>query len=187
MNIDNNYTVEVKRQTLPIDKLITDFYRLDKIRPFCLECPMYQKKWSCPPFDFNEEKYLRNYGYADILLLKINYSDTLRNLPVEDQKKIGTLIIKKEKLKFLKKLYDLEKEVPNSKILSAGTCDLCEGMPCARVLSKPCRHPDLMRHSLESLGIDVVKLLDDVFKEDIKWSSDGSLPENHQIVFGFLS
>ena len=56
-----------------------------------------------------------------------------------------------------------EKEQPGSEGLLGGACDICGLGNCARQQGKPCRFPQYMRHNLESLGGDVMKIAKDFF------------------------
>lgn len=49
-------------------------------------------------------------------------------------------------------LFIRELELPGSQSLSAGSCRICRINHCARKNGEPCRFPDKLRYSIESLG-----------------------------------
>jgi len=55
-------------------------------------------------------------------------------------------------------------------------CDFC-ARPCTRPDGKPCRHPELVRPSLEAYGFDLTATLADLFGIKTLWSKDGILPD----------
>ena len=57
---------------------------------------------------------------------------------------------------------------------SSGGCTRREGLPC--------RHPDKVRPSLESMGFDIGKTAKELFGLELKWASDGKLPEYYVLV-----
>ena len=85
----------------------------------------------------------------------------------------------------LPRLYQLEQEVPGSRCFTF-RCVLCpEG--CTRPEGKPCRHPERLRHSLESVGFDIVAMAHDLLDIDLEWSHDGSLPKHITLVTALFS
>ena len=87
------------------------------------------------------------------------------------------------KRELMDELYAMEAETPGSLALSAGGCDICAS--CARGEGLPCRCPDKMRYSVESLGGDVLKSLLELFGETVLWAENGHLPE-HYLLLGAL-
>ena len=51
---------------------------------------------------------------------------------------------------------------------------------------KPCRHPEQLRHSLESVGFDVVAISRDLLGLELEWSKDGSLPKHLTLVTALM-
>lgn len=101
----------------------------------------------------------------------------------------------------------LEKEAQlHGRAFFAGTCLLCgrgaaatdggadvrggmfagqgaeQGGGCTRREGLPCRHPDKVRPSLESMGFDIGKTAKELFGLELKWASDGMLPEYYVLV-----
>ena len=78
-----------------------------------------------------------------------------------------------------KTLLEIENEVDGVIGLIPGNCPICEtqGLACARKTNEPCRHPGMMRFSLESLGFNVADLLKYEVGMTIKWGDTYRLPE----------
>ena len=52
--------------------------------------------------------------------------------------------------------------------------------------AKPCRHPELVRPSLEACGFDIARTTSELFGIELKWGSDGLMPEYLTLVCGFF-
>ncbi|MBQ6358699.1 MAG: DUF2284 domain-containing protein, partial [Clostridia bacterium] len=90
----------------------------------------------------------------------------------------------KVKADLARELLFLEKERPGSLALLGGKCDLCP--VCARTEGKPCRTPDRMRYSIESLGGDCGGALEKYFGEILQWAQGNRLPEQIILLGGLL-
>lgn len=67
-----------------------------------------------------------------------------------------------------------------------GTCLHCPEGSCTRPAGKPCRHPDKVRPSLEACGFDIARTTSELFGIDLKWGSEGRIPEYLTLVCGFF-
>ena len=86
----------------------------------------------------------------------------------------------------LEQLVSLEKIYPGSNALIPGSCIACGYGNCARKKGKPCRHPEKMHHSLESLGADLGRTTTDMFGIEMKWIENNELPDYFAEVGGLL-
>ena len=68
--------------------------------------------------------------------------------------------------------------------LYLGKCNMC--MRCTREFGAPCKMPFKMRYSLESLGGEVDRAVEDIFGYEILYAHDGKLPEYLIFVGGLL-
>ena len=146
---------------------------------YCKACPNYEKVWSCPSYDFSPIDYWNRYSRIYIVARKIIFDDDTN---VEDSSKIMAGV-KKE---MSKELYELEKQYEGSVSLSAGSCSLCSDKGCTRVLNKPCRHPELMRYSIESIGGNVGLTVSKLMGIELEWITEGKLPSYFVLVGGLL-
>lgn len=180
----NKIKVDYKR--LDLKQYVEKYYDWEKYNGFCKQCPNYGKIWSCSPYDFDTEDYIKGYKYIYIIGTKIDLDKNLiKNVTNKDEvTKLTYEILNRVRKSQEANLLELEKKYPNSKSLYAGSCILCE--KCARLDNKPCRNKDKMRYSLESLGFDVSNTISDVLGIKLIWAND-RLPEYFTLVSGFLT
>ena len=86
----------------------------------------------------------------------------------------------------MEELVSLEKIYPGSNALIPGSCIVCGYGNCSRKEGKPCRHPDKMHHSLESLGSDLDKTTKEMFGIEMKWIVNNELPDYFVQIGGLL-
>ena len=146
------FTLTHVTATIPLEDYVRDYRDKERFMGYCKQCGQYGKRWSCPPYDFDVDTYIA--GYQQVMIL-------------------GTKTIK---------LMDechrqLEKEYPGSLSFTGAKCFLCTPEPCARLKNEPCRHPEQMRHSLESVGFDISKTASQLLGMELKWATGIELPE----------
>ena len=83
-------------------------------------------------------------------------------------------------------LFKMENQCPGSVSLSAGSCSLCGKGNCTRPSGKPCRYPEKMRYSIESLGGNVGKTVHDLLGIELEWIEEGKVPSYFVLVGGLL-
>ena len=129
----------------------------DRIRWICQnECPMYNKSWACPPA-VGTVTYCKAKCrmYENCLMISTitevtdiaNIEETLSTRPgheaITDQVK------------------DLLIELGTKPyVLSTESCAICER--CSWLDGKPCRYPDRMNPCVESHGINILPLIDEL-------------------------
>jgi predicted metal-binding protein len=143
----------------------------EHVRTYCRsnKCGTYGRNYMCPPYSGMLTKLSNKFrDYAGGWLLQYSVPLDVKN------DKEGLV---RSKLDFHRKVLELEKEFPpESRVwgLIGGSCGLCEA--CNVLTGKPCAHSRDARSSLESVGIDVAKLLENVglaleFRDDsITWT-----------------
>ncbi len=154
----------------------------------CKLCPKYGKVWSCPPYTFDPQAIWMNYDSLILCCRKVVFSDDARavSYPQEELGEISKRLMQKEQDGLLKTFMDLEQQHRGSMALAAGSCAACDPLPCSRLEGKPCRQPSKIRYSLESLGADVGKIVEEHFGLPMLWAQDGHLPEYFLLVGGLL-
>lgn len=128
-----------------------------RIRDLCSEdkCSNFGKNYMCPPYVGSLEEHkerLKRYKYGILL----QYSKQLQVNKDHEGAERATVDFHHKILQiedFLKS--NGKKDVWG---MIAGSCYLCN--ECAAKFNKPCSHPHRARVSLESIGIDVLALLD---------------------------
>jgi predicted metal-binding protein len=144
-----------------------------KVRAACMEnkCGSYGTHYMCPPHigTIDEIKSRLKKFQRGVLL---QYSQ-----PLNVKSDLEGLI--KSMLDFHNKVLSLEGSLRKQGIeevwgMLGGNCGLCE--PCLAATGEPCLHPKKARNSLESIGVDVITLLnsfglDSKFRDDkITWT-----------------
>lgn len=136
----------------------------------CRKCPNYGASWGCPPFDFDVCEFLSKYTKVRIFAYKITPPESGMPLAATQT------LIKPERMEMEAELLALEKELGGRAFSYIGKCLHCDG-PCRRIAGKPCLHPDKVRPSLESFGFDIGMTLSELFGLELKWGTDGKMPE----------
>ena len=176
-----------------INKLVADvdvreFYDnyvdFDKISKLCIEeQDMLGYNWNYPPFDFDVDDIWNSYNRLKIIIFKIDFSPEEREHTFSDEELDFVLKrFERLKVKFMNEIYMLENE--DSLGLYLGKCNLC--MRCTRTFGAPCKMPFKMRYSIESLGGEVDRAIEDLFGYEIRYAHDGKLPEYLIFAGGLL-
>ena len=92
--------------------------------------------------------------------------------------------LRPQRVELEERLLELERTHHGLACTFIGKCLHCEDECCSRRQGKPCRHPKLVRPSLEAYGFDVAKTLSELFDIELQWSQNGSLPEYLVLVCG---
>jgi predicted metal-binding protein len=176
--------VELKTGLIGMRELITGFRFADRVMSYCADCPIYGKNWSCPPFDFDVEELLGRFNWVYLFGIKmIHGEETRRRVSApQDALDYSMRLMHDVNLKMLDVLHDLERKYPLSRGASGGSCRICR--VCARVDSLPCRFPDRMRNSVESLGFDVSMITERLLGLKLVWLKDALPP--YQVLVNAL-
>lgn len=151
---------------------------------------MHAASWLCPPIDPAIERRLAALTRVRILALKITPKNTGHanagthpGAPATaTAPDLGTLAMAEGRAIIEPMLLRLERELGGHACGLSGRCPYCPGLPCARTLGEPCRHPDLARPSLEALGYDVTAIAADILGSPILWPRDGTPPPHYTLV-----
>ncbi len=181
------YKTVTTENDIAVEDYLKEYVNAEKFIKYCQKCPNYNNKYSCPPYDFDVYEYWRNFSELHIIGRQFFFDKEVRKkvYDKEESDKIIAQINLTELKRFNSELLIMEKEQPSSRALFAGSCIFCfEG--CNKLSSKPCRHPDKIRYSIESLGGDVEKTAHKLLGIELKWACDGILPEYLTLVAGLL-
>lgn len=180
------YTVTSKEAIVHADELIRRYRDVERIRQYCLQCPGYGKAWNCPPFDFDPRTCSDGFKTVKLIGTIIEFDEETRTActTAEQSAAAGKQAMEEVWKTLLPRLYDMERHSPGSRCFTF-RCSLCpEG--CTRPSGQPCRHPEQLRHSLESVGFDVVAISRDLLGLELEWSKDGSLPKHLTLVTALM-
>ncbi len=153
--------LEQQLQALPlyvytyIDPKSLDFS--ERIRYICkAECPMYGKTWACPPAVGSVEACRgKCKSYVNCLLI----STIVEVADIGDIN--ATLATRGDHEAVTNQVRDLMRQQGvEPYVLSTEACAECDR--CAYLDGEPCRYPDRMHPCVESHGINVLALLDEM-------------------------
>ena len=167
---------------LPMSEMLETYVDVGEFLGYCAACPRCGQTWSCPPYDFDpEEVWLR---YAAVTLYAVQV------FPESGAAKAAALADPEMFLRPYRRALDtlleeLERETPGSLRLDAGRCLVCER--CARRDAQPCRFPEKLRYSLESLGANVGALAADKLGAPLQWGTRNAPPEYFVLVGAVLT
>lgn len=168
-----NYTVDTLEKETDIGEFTALCLDTEKCRFACAECPAYGSNYSCPPFSFKTEDYLRPFGRVKLIMRVFQFSDI--------KKEKAFKILEEERKIFFASLSEREKQGITA--ADAGPCNLCPR--CAREKGEECRAPGKTRYSLEALGFDLEKAAEIYFGIPLKWAKD-RLPDYMVQIFALF-
>lgn len=173
------YKIEKSECNISVEEYVRDYVNVVEFVEYCKACPNYESVWSCPSYDFDPEEYWKQFESLYITARKIIFDGDITE---EESRKI--LYAAKDDMG--KELYELEKQYPGSRALSAGSCSMCKEEGCTRPQGKPCRHPELMRYSIESIGGNVGLTVSKLMGIELEWVQEGQVPSYFVLVGGLL-
>lgn len=174
-----------------MEKMIDDYFTLRKSRSYCHKCPNYGQHWSCPEFAFDEKLFLKEFKYLYLIgrEFTIPKSDRQKTIGIQTCADYCTAVHNQMKLDSWRDLMAFEEDMPDVMTLMPGSCDICDrsGEGCTRPEKQVCRHPELMRFSLEGLGFDVDAMCKFELGIMLQWPREGRLPEKMSTVMAICS
>lgn len=182
------YKIRTYTNEISIQNYVENYVDIPTFLKCCEACPNYKNIWSCPTYDFDVESYWRSYNTFSVVGRQILFDEETRNRTFSQEELYSLIedVIGKEKQILTDELFEQEKLYPGSISLSAGSCSTCGKGNCTRPKSEPCRFPDKMRYSIESLGGNVGKTISDLFHIELEWVEEGKLPSHFVLVCGLL-
>ena len=95
-------------------------------------------------------------------------------------------LIRPERMRHERQLLMLERRHGGRAFAYAGTCLHCPEGTCTRPSGEACRHPELVRPSLEACGFDLGRTVSELFGFELLWSRNGLIPQYLTLVSGFF-
>ena len=157
---------------------IAGFRRADYFLGLCSQCRNFGRRHGCPPFDYDPLSVIERFSRVRILGEKVVPADP--GLPLSA---VNSLIAPVTEA-LNRELLALESELDGLSFGFVGSCPYCGEATCSRIDGLPCRHPELMRPSLEAFGFDLTKTALELLGLEIKWSRDGLVPEYLTLIGG---
>ena len=177
---DLTYRTEEQSRSLAAADYIDRFRDADRFIGFCQSCPNYGRSWGCPPFGFDVEARLRSY--RRVLLVATRITPTEPGLPID----LSRPLIRPERIRLEHRLRELARQYDGLSCAYVGSCLYCPEGSCTRPDGAPCRHPELVRPSLEAYGFDIGRTLSELFGLELAWGRDGRMPETLTLVCGLF-
>jgi predicted metal-binding protein len=141
-------------------------------------CKNYGKKFSCPPCSWDFLNIISGYEGIFVVMFLIKLEEI--NSTEYNKVRIANSIMKSR----IDRVLRLLEEKFNTKFLSTGSCRLCR--TCNLKLKKPCKHPDKMRYSLESSGVNCDYLSTKLFNKPLLWFKNKKAPEYTCVIGGLI-
>ncbi len=165
---------EILIAELDVRSFIEEYRNVPYFLELCKECGNYNNSWLCPPFDFDADARLTQWLNALIVLCRFDF-------PVgQNRVNCAMSLIRDTRIELEKRLLELESKYCGLAFGFSGECLQCH--KCARLVGKPCIHPDKARPAIEAYGFNVAKTLKNLFDIDMEWAKDGILPSRLSIV-----
>lgn len=180
MDFPIRYTAEDFTAELPVADYIARYRDAERFIGYCRECPNFGHSWGCPPFEYDVEQLLSRYRTALLVATKITPAESGR--PLSD----AAGLIRPERMRLERRLLDMEERFGGRAFAYVGSCLYCPEESCTRPDGKPCRHPELVRPSLEAYGFDIGRTAAELFGIELKWGAEDCLPEYLTLVCGFF-
>ena len=171
--------IERFEKEISVEDYLEGYVAVDEFLDCCRACPNFEKIWTCPTYDFDVMEYWRQFRQLRVFARKIYLSGITSQSEAE-------ALLQSVKEDMSRELFLLEEEIPGSVSLSAGSCSFCGEMGCTRPQGQPCRHPEKMRYSIESLGGNVGLTCRKLMGIQLEWMEAGKLPSYFVLCAGLL-
>ncbi len=181
------HTEKTESDRVPVAEFLDRFVDVAKFLRFCESCENYNVGWGCPPYDFDPLDLWRRYSEVKAVGVRIVFDESVvgAKLDHEAWTELYDTVMRREKGKLYRELKEEERAGEGRFMLHAGGgCPVCE-KPCRRE-EGPCRHPEEVRYSIESLGGDVCAVTEELLGYGICWIEDGKIPAYLSLVGGML-
>lgn len=179
-NMDKKYQSEDVVAVIDRERYVREFRDVPTFEACCRQCPNYGNRWGCPPFDHDTLQDLLPYSKVMIVGIKITPLD--HKMPLDRVYELMRPELDRANVRLL----ELEAQSGGMAFGFVGKCPYCGDTPCTRRDGNPCRHPDLVRPSLEAYGFNVSKTASDVLGIDMQWGKDGMMPRYLTLVCGLF-
>lgn len=148
----SGYTIVQAGAEVPAEEFVRRYVDLKDPAAGCHPCPDYGRYWTCPPYDVPAAEYWGRYETVLLEGMQFHFTPAMleRRFDPEELAEYTrelTAAHARRMDEHLRALY------PGAAVLTTGGCTLCE--ECTRPMGRPCRHPQAVGYSLESLGCDV--------------------------------
>ncbi len=177
---DLKYTTREYTCSISTEEYIRRFRDADKFLARCRECSNYNCSWACPPYSHDILKEMRSY--SDIILFATVITPVAKDIPLSEAERF----FRPERVRMEKRLLEMERRYGGRSFAFVGNCLYCPEGTCTRRDGLPCRHPDLVRPSLEAYGFDVGRTASELFGIELQWSKGPFMQDAITLVCAFF-
>lgn len=171
--------IETYEKEIKVTDYIEGYVCVEEFLEMCKACENFERKWSCPSYDFDPvEDYWKKFETLKVVGKKMVFE--------EGEKETWQTSVDEVQDALTAELFVREQEIPGSQSLSAGSCRICGKDNCARKNGEPCRFPDKLRYSIESLGGNVGLTCTKLLGVRLQWMDEGKVPDYFVLVGGLL-
>lgn len=140
---------------------ILKFSNIDYFKDLCKKsCPNYNTNWSCPPNSPRFDDFIKDYKYS----LVVQMIGDIKDDEFMEVYKTNRFILE-DILSNIQMNFECLKT-------AAGKCSICDR--CAFLDNEICKNPEYMRYSMESMGVNLAKMSEELFNHKIDWNSGDS-------------
>ena len=180
--VRSNPPVRLTTRSADMDarEYVKRFRHRERFIGFCRDCPMYGRQYGCPPFDADPTDGCPADGTVTTWLTVIEpeLPAGAPGLPLS----LGDRLMALARDRVEPELLRAECQTGGRAFVGVGRCTRCGDERCSRLTGAPCRHPDVVRPSLEAAGFDVEAIARELFGVEIQWGADGLLPSRLHLV-----
>lgn len=164
--------IETFTKTIDVPTYVEGYVNVEEFLECCKVCGNYDRKWSCPSYDFDPvEDYWKQFEHLYVVGKKM--------ILTEEEKDNWENLMTEVKAQLTAELFEEEEKHP-------GSCHICGEDNCSKPLGQPCRFPDKMRYSVESLGGNVGLTASKLLGIQLQWIEEGKVPDYFVLVGGLL-
>ena len=174
-----NTTIEHFEADVDLDEYLAGYRDAEKFLGYCRQCGNYGRRHGCPPFDYDVAARIKRYARVRIFGVKITPDHP--GLPLSAAHEMMRPVL----MDMNGRLLELEKKLDGMACGFVGQCPYCD-QPCARINNQPCRHPGLVRPSLEAYGFDIGLTASRLLGVELQWGHDGLMPPYLMLVCGLF-
>jgi len=170
-------TIEDRQVDVGMEQLMA-YHDYELTQRLCAQCPNYGKTWACPPFDFDVDELLSPFKRARVFATIVTLDDDARHrcTTADEASALMLAALRQAYDHIAPTLLEMERNTPGSlALLSISSCPHCDTCPRSTSACDHCLHPELMRHSLESVGFLLSDISRDLLNHPLTWST-GTLP-----------
>ncbi len=178
MFLTEEYTTEILTAEISTVDYIREFRDVVRFEQLCRQCPNYGMRWGCPPLSEDLLRHYQKFPRLKIIAGKLTPLES--GLPLS----ISYKFLNTERRRLEPQMLEEEQQTGGRAALFTGLCFHCG--ECTRPTGQPCRHPELVRPSLEALGFDLNATARHLLHTEILWGKENRMPPYLLLIGGIF-